>query len=125
MGRILYREESYKIMGACFEVYKEMGSGFLETVYQECLEIELTERGIPFVAQRELLIRYKGRPLKQTYKPDFVCYGKIVVELKALSNLAGEHDAQVWNYLKATGLRLGLLVNFGHYPLLEHNRIII
>jgi GxxExxY protein len=125
MGRILYREESYKIMGACFEVYKEMGSGFLEAVYQECLEIELIERGIPFLAQRELLIHYKGRPLKQTYKPDFVCYGKIVVELKALSNLTGEHDAQVWNYLKATGLRLGLLVNFGHHPLLEHNRIII
>jgi GxxExxY protein len=125
MGGILYREESYKIVGACFEVYKDMGSGFLEPVYQECLDIELTERGIPFVAQGELLIYYKGRLLKQTYKPDFVCYDTIVVELKALSNLAGEHYAQLWNYLKATGLRLELLVNFGHYPLLEHDRIVI
>ena len=125
MGRILYRDESYKIMGACFEVYKTMGSGFLEPVYQECLEIELTERGIPFLAQRELRIRYKGRLLEQTYKPDFVCYDTIVVELKALSNLVGEHYAQLWNYLKATDLRLGLLVNFGHYPLLEHDRIVV
>jgi GxxExxY protein len=125
MGGILYKEESYKIMGACFEVYKEMGAGFLEPVYQECREIELTERGIPFVAQRELLIRYKGRFLKQTYKPDFVCYDTIGVELKALSNLAGEHYAQLWNDLKATGLRLGLLVNFGHHPLLEQDRIVV
>jgi GxxExxY protein len=125
MSEPLYKDESYRIMGACFEVYKHMGSGFGESVYQECLEIELTEQGIPFVAQRELQIHYKGHLLKQTYKPDFVCYDTIIVELKALSHLAGDHYAQVWNYLKATGLRLGLLINFGHYPLLEHDRIVV
>jgi GxxExxY protein len=125
MAEILYKEESYEILGACFEVYRNMGCGFLEAVYQECLELEFTERGIPFVPRRKLQIAYKGRVLEQAYEADFICYEKIIVELKALSHLAGEHSAQVWNYLKATGLRLGLLINFGHHPLLEHDRIVL
>lgn len=114
--KILFKDESYKIQGAIFEVYREMGCGFLEAVYQECLEKELTQRGIPFVAQQELQLTYKGENLRQTYKPDLICYGQIIVELKAVKDIAAEHKAQVLNYLKATGMKLGLLVNFGTYP---------
>ncbi len=120
----MFPEESYRIMGACFEVYKELGCGFLEAVYQEALEIELELRGIPFTPQRDLVLTYKGRQLKQTYTPDFICFEKIIVEIKALSAIAGEHRAQLHNYLKATGLKLGLLVNFGHYPKLQSERIV-
>jgi GxxExxY protein len=123
MNEIIHREESYKIMGACFEVYKEKGCGFLEAVYQECLELELADQAIPFRAQQKLQLNYKGRPLKQTYEPDFVCHDKIVLEIKAVSSLTDEHRAQVQNYLRATGHRLGLLVNFGHYPKVESERI--
>ena len=112
-------------MGACFEVYKEKGSGFLEAVYQECLEIEFADRKIPFIAKPQLDLSYKGRPLKSKYSPDFICYGKIVVELKAVSGLTDEHRAQVQNYLRATKMRLGLLVNFAHYPKLEYERIVL
>ena len=114
--KILFKEESYAIQGAIFEVYREMGCGFLESVYQECLEKELSKRGIPFVAQQELQLTYKGEPLQQTYRPDLICYGQIIVELKAVKDIAPEHKAQVINYLKATGMKLGLLVNFGTYP---------
>ena len=121
---LVYEEESYRILGACFEVYKEKGSGFLEAVYQECLELEFSLQGIPFAPQTKLSLSYKGKVLKQTYTPDFFCFEKIIVELKALSNLAGEHRAQVLNYLKATGCKLALLVNFGHHPRLEFERIV-
>ncbi len=114
--KILFKEECYQIQGAVFEVYREMGCGFLEAVYQECLEKELKKRGVPFVAQQELQLMYKGEPLRQTYKPDLICYGQIIVELKAVKEIAPEHKAQVLNYLKATGMKLGLLVNFGTYP---------
>ncbi len=114
--KILFKEECYQIQGAVFEVYREMGCGFLEAVYQECLEKELKKRGVPFVAQQELQLLYKGEPLRQTYKPDLICYGQIIVELKAVKEIAPEHKAQVLNYLKATGMKLGLLVNFGTYP---------
>jgi len=123
--KILYKEESYAIQGAIFEVYREMGTGFLEAVYQECLEKELRKRGISFIAQKELLLYYKGEQLEQTYKPDLICYDKIIVELKAVKEIAPEHKAQVFNYLKATGLKLGLLVNFSHYPKVEIERIIL
>lgn len=122
---LIYPDETYAIQGACFEVYREMGCGFLEAVYQECFEKELAVRGIPFVAQQELKIAYKGEELRQIYKPDLVCYGKIVVELKALHIMLSEHHAQLFNYLKATRMRLGLLVNFGHYPGVEIKRIIL
>lgn len=126
MGQgILHKEESFQIMGACFEVYKEMGSGFLENVYQECLALEFASRGIPFEEHPCLRLNYKKMPLKQTYVPDFLCFGEVAVELKAVKQIADEHRAQAINYLKATGKRLALLVNFGHYPLLEHERIVL
>ena len=120
---IIYPEESYQIIGACFEVYKEKGCGFLEGVYQECLEIELGLRAIPFVAQKSLTLQYKNRPLRSTYEPDFICYDKIVLEIKAVTELTDEHRAQIQNYLKATGMKLGLLVNFGHFPKAQTERI--
>jgi GxxExxY protein len=121
---LLFKDEAYAIFGACFEVYNEMGCGFLEGVYQECLEIELAQRQIAFRPQEELKLAYKGRTLTQFYIPDFVCFEKIILEIKAVSCLADEHRAQVHNYLKGTGHRLGLLVNFGHFPKLEYERII-
>ena len=121
---IVYKDESFRIVGACFEVYNDKGCGFHEPVYQECMEIELALQGIPFKAQAELGLTYKERPLSEVYKPDFICFGKIIVELKAVSALTDEHRAQVHNYLKAAGLKLGLLVNFGHHPKLEYERIV-
>ena len=121
---IVYKAESYAIMGACFEVYREMGCGFTEPIYQECLEIELGLQGIPFRAQDELRLVYKERELKKKFEPDFLCYELIVVEIKAVSELTDEHRAQVHNYLKATGFKLGLLVNFGHFPKVAYERIV-
>ena len=121
---ILYKEESYKIVGACFEVYREKGCGFLESVYQECLEIELRLQGIPYESKKPLALEYKGCPLRSTYEPDFICHEKIVLELKAVTELADVHRAQIQNYLKATGLKLGLLVNLGHFPKVQVERIV-
>jgi GxxExxY protein len=120
---LIHKDESYRIMGACFEVYKDKGAGFSETVYQECLELEFNSSG-PFPATSELRLEYKGKPLTCKFIPDFLCFGEIIVELKAASELCDEHRAQMHNYLKATGFRLGLLVNFGHYPKLEYERIV-
>lgn len=122
--RILFKEESYRIVGACFEVYKEKGSGFLEGVYQECLAIELIEQGIAFAEKPQLRLNYKDRELKQRYEPDFLCFDKIILEIKAVKQLGDEHRAQVINYLKATGHELGILVNFGHHPKLEYERFV-
>ena len=113
---LLLKDEVYAINGAVFEVYREMGCGFLEAVYQDCLAKEFAARGIPFIAQPELKLSYKGRPSEACYKPDFICFGSVIVELKALTITAPEHTAQVLNYLKATGHRVGLLVNFGAHP---------
>ena len=123
--KLIYEEETYQIIGACFEVYKEKGCGFLEGVYQECLEIEFSERGIPFQAQPPQKLQYKGRELKKSYCPDFLCYDDILVEIKALSKLTGACRAQTINYLKATSRKVALLVNFGHYPGVEHERLIL
>ncbi len=114
--KILFKDECYQIQGAIFDVYREMGCGFLEAVYQECLERELGTRGIPFVAQPDLTLNYKGKQLRQTYKPDFICFEKIILELKSVREITDEHKAQVINYLKATDMKLGLLINFGTYP---------
>lgn len=122
---LLLEDETYAIRGAVFEVYREMGCGFLEAVYQECLETELARRKVPYVSQQALQLRYKGELLKQSYKPDFICFDSVVVELKALSKLTGEHKAQLLNYLKATGLRVGLLVNFGAHPKATVERIVL
>lgn len=123
-NNFLFKDESYAIRGAIFEVYREMGSGFLEAVYQECLERELHKQNIPFVSQPELQLFYKGEKLNQAYKPDLICCGQIVVELKAVKEICNEHRAQLHNYLQATKLRLGFLVNFGHYPKATIERII-
>jgi GxxExxY protein len=116
MTEIIYKSERYAIIGACFEVYNEKGCGFLEPVYQECLGIEFEFQRIPAIAKPSLTLSYRGRILTQTYQPDYVCFEKIIVELKAVSALADEHRGQLLNYLHATGFELGLLVNFGHYP---------
>ena len=114
--------DGYALIGACFEVYNEMGNGFLEEVYQESLELELTERGIPFIAQPKLPIFYKGRQLRKHYEADLLVLDKIIVELKAVKSLLPEHEAQLLNYLKATGRRVGYLVNFGAHPKLDWRR---
>ena len=123
MSGLIYKEECYRVIGACFEVYKHKGCGFLEPVYQKCMEIELALQGIQFTPKRSLALNYKGHPLKSTYEPDFICLDKIILELKAATALADEHRAQVLNYLKGTGYKLALLVNFGHHPMLEWERI--
>jgi GxxExxY protein len=123
MPEIIYKQESFAIIGGCFEAYNDKGCGFLEPVYQECLQIEFEHQRIPAIPKPSLTLSYRGRPLQQKYQPDFVCYGKIIVELKAVSALTNEHRAQLLNYLHATGFELGLLVNFGHYPRLEYERI--
>lgn len=123
--RVLYPDEVFAIQGAIFEVNRELGAGFLEAVYQEALSIEFEARGIPFAASRPLSLTYKGQPLKQTYVPDFVCFGTVIVEIKALREFAPEHRAQVLNYLKASGLRLGLLVNFGAMPKARIERLVL
>jgi len=121
-NNIIFKDESYLIQGAIFDVYREMGCGFLESVYQECLEKELHLKGIPFIAQQELKLQYKGQALNQIYKPDIVCYNSIIIELKALSKITSQHKAQVMNYLKASGIKLGLLVN---YPKVTIERIVL
>lgn len=121
---LVYQQEAYQIIGACFEVYNQCGSGFLEPVYQECLQLELTAQKIPFTSQPVLPITYKGIQLQQVFRPDFVCFGKIIIEIKAVSELTDIFRAQLHNYLKITGYELGLLVNFGKYPKLQYERIV-
>ncbi|MDP1579634.1 MAG: GxxExxY protein [Candidatus Didemnitutus sp.] len=125
MNKLIHEELTYKILGACFEVYREKGCGFLEGVYQECLELEFDLQGLPARSLVQIPLSYKGRPLTKTYIADFVCFGQVLLELKAVSALTDEHRAQVQNYLHATGLRVGLLVNFGHFPKIEHERFVL
>ena len=122
---LLFEKETYRIRGGAYEVYKEMGNGFVEPVYQECMEKELALREIPFDAQREYALKYKGALLEHRYIPDIICFEVIIVELKAVKALTDEHKAQVMNYLKTTGLRVGLLINFGHFPGVEIERIVL
>ena len=124
MTELIYKEECFRIVGALFEVYNEKGCGFLESVYQECVEIEFEFQSIPFIAQPELRLSYRGRQLKQTFKPDFILFGKIILELKAVGSIVNEHRAQVLNYLNASKYQLGILVNFGSYPKLEWERMV-
>ena len=122
MSKLMLEKETYEILGACFEAYKEKGCGFLEAVYQECLEIEFELIGLLARALVPLPLTYKERLLKKKYEADFICFDTVLVELKAVSKITDEHRAQVQNYLNATGLRVGLLVNFGHFPLVKHER---
>jgi len=114
---LIYKEESYNVIGACFEVHKELGNGFLEAVYQEALEIELRIQKIPFEREKTQYIYYKEKRLNKRYVPDFVCYDKIIVEIKALSQMSSDAESQVLNYLKTTGYKVGILVNFGKQSL--------
>jgi GxxExxY protein len=125
MTKLIYETETFAIRGAIYAVYREMGAGFLEAVYQECLHREFTQQHIPFVAQKKLPLSYKGEPLNQIYIADFICYDLIIVELKAVQTVSDYHRAQVHNYLKATGFRLGLIANFGSYPAATVNRVIL
>jgi GxxExxY protein len=124
MAELIFKEEVYAIVGAAMEVHRENGFGFSEPVYQECLEIELASRNIPFVPQKEMPIFYKGKQIKKTYIADFIAYGKIIVELKALDKLTSREEAQVINYLKVSKLEVGVLINFGAASL-EWKRIVL
>ncbi len=121
---LIQKEKVYAIMGAAIEVHRNLGSGFLEAIYQEAMEIELSARGIPFDAQKQIQVRYKGQMLNREYVADLVCFNLILVELKALNRLSGNEEAQVLNYLKATGLKVGVLINFGSHGKLEWKRFV-
>ena len=123
MVDIVHKDESYRIIGACFEVYNQKGFGFTEPVCQECLQIEFGLQEIPFVAQPELQMGYKGSLLTQFFKPDFICFGKIIVEIKTVTAIIDAHRAQAINYLNATNFELALLVNFGQFPKLAYERL--
>ena len=124
MNEFLYKDQTYRILGACFEVYNQIGCGFLEPVYQECLEIELSIEQIPFGAKAPVTLSYKQRRLNKTYEPDFVCFDNIILEIKAVSSLVDGHRAQLLNYMCAAGTKVGLLVNFGNYPKLQYQRLL-
>ena len=122
-SKLIYKDEAYQIIGAAMAVHKELGPGFLEAVYQEALALEFQSISLPFEREKSINISYKGRMLTKSYFADFICFDKIIVELKALSGLTPDHKAQVINYLKATGLKLGLLINFGASSL-QYERIV-
>ena len=121
---LIFREECFQVIGACFSVYNELGSGFLESIYSEALRIELHRRSIPFVSEREIQIHYRQVPLKQSFRVDLICFEKLIVELKATESLIDAHRSQLLNYLNATQLRLGVLVNFGNGSQLEWERLV-
>ena len=124
MGKVIVlADESFKIIGAAMEVHRIIGCGFSEVIYQEALEEELSIRGIPFSREKVFSVTYKGKTLSKFFRPDFICYDKVIVELKTVSDFTEEHVTQVLNYLKATGLKLGILINFGKESL-EYKRIL-
>ena len=124
MTELIYKDEVYQIIGAAIEVHKELGCGFLEAVYQEALELELRRKNIPFISQPVVNLFYKDEQLQKKYLPDFICYDKIVVEIKALDILTGKEEAQIINALKASGMIVGVLINFGSYKKLEWQRFV-
>ena len=121
----IYKDEGYKFMGAAFEVYNDRGFGMAEEIYQECMEIELELRGIPYRSKIELVCSYKERELKKRYAPDLFVFNCLVVELKAVTELNSEHEAQLYNYMRITRQPVGYLINFGHRGTLEWKRITI
>jgi GxxExxY protein len=124
MAELLLKEEVYAIVGAAIEVYNDLGSGFLEAVYQEAMGMELTSKCVPFEPQKELCIYYKGRCLQKKYFADFVCFGSVLVEIKVMRQIGSGEEAQLLNYLNATGLRVGLLINFGDPGRLDWKRMV-
>ena len=125
MDELFLKEEVFAVVGAAMDVHTHLGPGFLEPVYQEAFEWELSNRGIPHFAQQILHIKYKDRLLNKTYIADFVCFNQIIVEIKALLKLSEHEQAQVLNYLKATGYKVGLLINFGSKGKLEWQRLVM
>jgi len=121
---LIYKDEVYSIIGAAMEVYNSLGPGFLEAVYQEAMEVETASRKIPAVSEQKLYIDYKGALLKKFYEADLICYEKIIVEIKALDKLTSREEAQILNYLKATGMQVGILINFGAHSNLEWKRLV-
>ncbi len=124
MDELVFRDEVYAVVGAAIEVHRELGAGFLEAVYQEAMERELACRKIAFESQRELVIHYKGQPLGKGYVCDLLCFDNVLVELKAMDRLTGREEAQVINYLKSSGLSIGVLINFGSHGKLEWRRLV-
>ena len=122
---LLFKDEVYAIVGAAFEVYNTLGSGFLEAVYQEALSVEFESRKIPFKAQAPIDIQYKGVPLKTKYYADFLCYGKVLVEIKALECLVSSNQAQLLNYLYGSNLSVGVLINFGNANKMQWKRLVV
>lgn len=122
--KLLYKDEVYKIIGAAIEVHKELGNGFLESVYEEVLCYEFQQRNIPFHTQVPLEIQYKDETLEKTFIADMICYDKIIIELKHMKKLTAVEEAQILNYLKATNLTVGLLINFGSAGKLEWKRFV-
>ena len=123
-SKLIYEAETYKIIGAAMEVHRELGPGFLEAVYQEALELEFIDQYIPYKREEELTIYYKNKPLQKKYKADFICFNKIIVELKAEIQLTSIDEAQLLNYLKTTGYKVGLLLNFGEESL-KYKRMVL
>lgn len=121
---LIFKDEVYAIVGCAMEVYNQLGNGFLESVYQEAIEIECGKRQVPFVSQKSLSIRYKDVILSKQFTADLICFDCIIVELKALERLSGKEDSQIINYLKATGMKVGVLINFGSHGKLEWKRFI-
>lgn len=124
MSDILLKEEVFSIVGSAMEVYNHLGAGFLEAVYQEAMELELTSRNIPMVPQKEIQIAYKNQFLKKGYIADFLCYDQVIVEIKAMEKLTSREESQLINYMKATKLNVGVLINFGAAPSLEWRRMV-
>lgn len=123
MTDILYKKESYEIVGACMKIHSALGSGYKEVIYQDALEVELFNRKIPFEREKTYQVIYEGITLKHHFIADFIIYGNIIIELKATNEIINPFIAQTINYLKASGLKLGLIINFG-LPSLEYKRIV-
>jgi GxxExxY protein len=122
---LLYKDEVYAIVGAAIEVHRHLKSGFLEAIYQEAMEMELAGRGIPAVPQAELQVFYKGVALKKKYFADFISCGKILVEIKVMEQLTSKEEAQLLNYLNCTGMKVGVLINFGDHGRLDWKRFVL
>ena len=124
MSELILKKEVYAVVGAAIDVHRELGPGFLESIYQEAMEIELSSRNVPFVAQQPIAVQYKGVTLKKQFFADLVCFEQIIVEIKALAHLSGTEQAQLLNYLKGTGFPIGILINFGSHGKLEWKRLV-